>query len=110
MRRKNKTRREGHGFVIDLHGMRQIEALHSLDLELNGQFIRGQSGGRVICGHGKGILLRVVGEALARHPLVQSFDRSPDGAAAYAVQLVAFSKGDPGCENDHQSFSLEVIS
>jgi DNA-nicking Smr family endonuclease len=91
MKRKNKTKRDAdHSFVIDLHGVRAETARIQLDRELNAQFMRRATGGRVICGHGKGVLLRVIGEELAKHPLIASHERAPNGLASYVVQLVEF--------------------
>lgn len=94
MKRKTKTRRTGYDFVIDLHGERKESARQMLDLELNAAFMRGCVGGRVICGQGKGILLRLIGGELARHPLVMSHSRSADGAGSYIVQLAPRSPSD----------------
>lgn len=80
-KRKNKTHRDQHGFVLDLHGKRVAEALHVLDLELNAQFMRGGNGGRIICGHGTGALMSAVEQALLRHPLVANHARAEIGGS-----------------------------
>lgn len=89
MKRANRTERLAvHHFTVDLHGMHTYEALHTLDRELNHHFIRGATGGRVICGHGTGALLRAVGGALAQSPLVVDHRRDGD-LAAFLVELHA---------------------
>lgn len=60
---------------LDLHGADRETAIRELDLWLNRVFLQGRREGSVICGRGRGILLRAVEEELSRHPLVESYRR-----------------------------------
>lgn len=74
-------------FTLDLHGMRAELAVAELDRRLNSEFMKRSITGLIICGHGTGKLLLVIGQELAKHPLVSLHRLAEDGRGAYRIEL-----------------------
>ncbi len=64
------------------------EALFRLDQYLNDAFMAGLPYVRIIHGKGTGTLRRAVHNALAKHPLVESFRLGDYGEGDYGVTIV----------------------
>lgn len=84
---------EGAGLweSLDLHGLKREAALHELDLWLNRAVVLDVREGRVICGWGQGVLLKLVATELGRHPLVEAYRAE---GPAFIVEIVPRSDGD----------------
>ena len=70
--------------------MRADEAESRVDKFLDSAYLAGAEMVRIVHGHGKGILRRVVAELLSGHPLVESFHAAPPergGTGCTVVQL-----------------------
>lgn len=77
--------------VIDEVHLRRLtvdEAILKLDKYLNDAFMAGLYQVRVVHGKGMGILRQVVGEQLAKHPLVKSYRPGGYGEGGAGVTIV----------------------
>jgi DNA mismatch repair protein MutS2 len=75
---------------LEVIGMRADEAESTVDKFLDRAYLEGADTVRIVHGHGKGILRRVVAELLSGHPLVESFRTAPPergGTGCTVVQL-----------------------
>jgi len=78
---------ERAGLHIKLLGMRAEEAEEALDAFLSDALLHGISEVEIIHGTGTGVLARVVGEFLKRHPRVKNFYRMPGNMGATVAEL-----------------------
>lgn len=76
--------------VIDLHGMRVVEAFEVLERELLQHHLAGSAQCDICHGIGTGALMKAVHEYLGEHPLVRRFEPAPLSQGGIGVTIVFF--------------------
>lgn len=85
----DRARRAAKG-VIDLHGMRVVEAFEVLERELLQHHLAGSAQCDICHGIGTGALMKAVHEYLDKHPLVRRFEPAPLSQGGIGVTIVFF--------------------
>ncbi len=80
------------GSQLNVIGMKVDEATARVDKYLDSCYLEGAETVRIIHGHGKGILRRVIAELLRDHPQVQRFYPAPPGEGGGGATIVELKK------------------
>ena len=73
--------------TLDLHGLRQREAVRRTDAFLRSEQARGTVAVRIVTGHGAGILKQAIADLLSSHPSVARVTTALQGDAVRVVVL-----------------------
>jgi dsDNA-specific endonuclease/ATPase MutS2 len=77
---------------IDLHTFRPSEVKYLLEDYLEAAAVKGFREVRIIHGKGTGVLMRLVGSVLQKHPLVESFHPADEGGGGWGAAIAVLRK------------------